>query len=132
MEGLSLWFAEGGSAMYGVAALDGLGAVFLLVAWLVAVIARVRGRTGPLVKALPALVMIGSFLPVLVGGVAYFQSRSLAIEAASHATPALRAALLAKGLAAAQIPLRFGGYSTVLLGSLAVLALMIAPWGDRR
>jgi hypothetical protein len=131
MQGLSSWFAEGGTYMLAVAALDGLGVLLLLVAWLMALWARVRGRTGAMVKAVPALVMIGSFAPVVVGGVAYFQGRAMAIAAAGEAAPTMRKAVIEAGLDAALIPLRFGGYSTVLLGSMAVLALMLAPWADR-
>ena len=128
---MTQWFAHGGPSMVFVAALDALGLLALLIAWLVALVARLRGRTGFMVKAFPALVMLGSFTPVVVGAMGYLQGRSLAIEAASHAAPALRAGMLEAGLEAALIPLRFGGYSTVLLGSLAVLALMIAPWRAR-
>ncbi len=112
--------------------LDVVGLLALMVAWLVALVARLRGRTGFMVKAVPALVMMGAFLPVVVGIMGYFEGRSAAVAAASHAAPALRPELLAHGLDVALIPLRFGGFSTVVLGSLAVLALMIAPWGARK
>ncbi len=132
MAGPAQWFAEGGGTMMVVLLLDVVGLFGLLLAWLVALVARLRGRTGFMVKAVPALVMIGGFLPVIVGAVGYLEGRSAAIQAASHATPAMREQLLAHGLEVALIPLRFGGISTVVLGSLAVLALMIAPWGARR
>jgi hypothetical protein len=107
------WFASGGEMMPIVLLLDVVGLVAVAVAWLLALVARVRGRTGVLVKTFPALVLMGSFLPVLVGAVGYLQLRG----AAGHSALA---------------PLRFGGVSTVLLGGLAVLALVIAPWSARR
>ena len=128
---MAQWFAEGGSSMLIVALLDALGLVALLLAWIMALVARLRGRTGFLVKAFPALVLMGSFLPVVVGAIGYLQGRSATIQAAAHAAPNLREALLAQGHEIALIPLRFGGVSTVVLGSLAVLALMIAPWRAR-
>ncbi len=126
------WFAEGGPMMLAVLALDLVGLLALAVAWLMALVARVRGRTGFLVKAVPALVMMGAFLPMIAGAFGYIQSRSAAIDAASTASPAMQAELLAMGFELAQLPLRFGGISTIILGLLAVLALMIAPWGARR
>jgi len=109
------WFAEGGGMMAIVLLLDVSGLLALLVSWLVALVARLRGRTGFLVKTIPALVMMGAFLPVIVGAVGYLQLRGGA--AGGHA---------------AHIPLQFGGVSTIILGGLAVLALIIAPWGARR
>jgi hypothetical protein len=128
---MAQWFTDGGSYMLGVLALDALGLLALAVSWIVALTGRVRGRTGLMVKGVPALVMLGSFSPVLVGAAGWYQGRSLAIEAASLAAPAARAATLSAGLELALIPLRFGGMSTVVLGSLAVLALAIAPWAGR-
>jgi hypothetical protein len=107
------WFASGGEMMPIVLLLDVVGVLALLLAWLLALVARVRGRTGFFVKVFPALVLMGAFLPVVVGVLGYLQLRGAAG-------------------AAALTPLRFGGISTVVLGSLAVLALMIAPWSARR
>jgi len=126
------WFAEGGSMMAIVLLLDVAGLLALLVSWLVALVARLRGRTGFLVKTIPALVMMGAFLPVIVGAVGYLQGRSAAISAASQASPGARDDLLAMGLEIALIPLQFGGVSTIILGALAVMALMLAPWSARR
>ncbi len=132
MSDLSSSFSQGGSMMAVVLLLDVAGLLALLLSWLVALVARIRGRTGFFVKTIPALVMMGAFLPAIAGLVGYLQGRSAAIAAASHASPAMREELLAHGLDVALIPLQFGGVSTILLGSMAVLALMIAPWSARR
>ncbi len=125
------WFAEGGSTMAVILLLNVVGLLALMVSWLMALVARFRGRTGFLTKTVPALVMMGAFLPVLVGAFGYLSGRSAAVAAVSHAPASERAALLEAGLDLAVIPLHFGGISTVLLGSVAVLALMIAPWSSR-
>ena len=91
MAGVTQWFAEGGVWMYAILLLDLIGLPLVFVAWVVAIVARVKGRTGMLTKAIPALVMLGSVLPVVVGAVGYFQGRALAVEAVAHAAPALRA-----------------------------------------
>ena len=129
---MAQWFAEGGVWMYAILLLDVLGIPLVFVAWIVALVARIRGRTGTLIKAFPALVLIGAILPVAVGVVGYFQGRGMAFDAVSAAAPAMRAELMARGLEIAAIPLRFGGVSTVVLGSLAVLAVMLAPWSSRK
>ncbi len=132
MAGVAQWFAEGGVWMYAILLLDVIGILMVFVAGLVALVARIRGRTGALVKAFPALVLVGAVLPVVVGAVGYFSGRSAALDAASTIKPALRADLLTAGFEIAMIPLRFGGVSTVVLGSLAVVAVMMAPWASRR
>jgi hypothetical protein len=132
MSEVASWFEAGGAWMYAVLLLDVLGLGALALAWAVALYGRIRGRSSLLVRGLPAMVLLGAFLPVVVGAVGAFLARSAALSALGNADPAARGQLLENGLAEAMVPLRFGGGSTVLLGMLAVLALMIAPWRSRQ
>jgi hypothetical protein len=132
MSDLARWFQEGGAGMYAILLLDVLGLFGVGLSWIVALWGRLRGRSSALVRLVPALVMLGAALPALVGAISTFQAHVAVRAAVRFAEPAQRDALLAQGLAEALVPLRFGGGSTVLLGGLAVLALMIAPWGAKR
>lgn len=132
MDQVARSFADGGTWIYAVIALDAIGLGAVLVSWIVALWGRVRGRTSFVVRALPAMVMLGAALPAVVGAVGSFQGRAGVISACANVAPAQRAEMLEAGLQAAMGSLRFGGTSTLILGILAVLALMIAPWQDRR
>ncbi len=131
MAGPGAWFAEGGPFMVPILLLDLAVVLGLLLAWIVALYGRIRGRSGFVIRALPALTLLGAMLPVVLGTVAYLQGRSQVLDAVRQAPSGLRSELLQAGLEAALIPLHFGGVSTVLLGGLAVLAVAIAPWVKR-
>ncbi|MFH1466946.1 MAG: hypothetical protein ABIO70_21365 [Pseudomonadota bacterium] len=132
MDQVARSFADGGTWMYAVIMLDVIGAGAMLVSWIVALWGRFRGRTSFLVRAVPALCMIGAALPAVVGAIGSFEGRAGVVAACANVPPDQRAVMLAAGLQAAMGPLRFGGTSTLVLGTLAVIALMVAPWQDRR
>jgi len=132
MDPVARSFADGGTWMYMLVALDAVGVGAVLLSWIVALWGRLRGRTSFLVRALPALILIGAALPAVVGAVGSFQGRAGVVAACANVPEPQRAAMLEAGLQAAMGSLRFGGTSTLILGTLAIVALMVAPWQDRR
>ena len=132
MQDVVIWFREGGVWMYIILALDVIGLPAVLLATIIALVGRVRGTTSFLRKAFASLVVLGSFLPVIVGLVGWILGRIEVQQAVGGLATAGRAELLARGLQAAAAPFRFGGISTVLLGLGALVALALLPWSARR
>ena len=81
MAGPGAWFAEGGPFMVPILLLDLAVVLGLLLAWIVALYGRIRGRSGFVIRALPALTLLGAMLPVGLGTVAYLQGRSQVLDA---------------------------------------------------
>ena len=104
---------EFGTWMMSILVLDAVGVCAVLLSLGVALVARIRGTSGCMIRAVPVLVMLGAALPSIIGGVGFFVERSAGSEAAAVAA------------------LRLGGISTVLLGIVAVLALIIVPWNSK-
>ena len=105
--------SEIGTWMMSILVLDAVGICAVLLSLGVALVARIRGKSACMIRGFPVIVMLGAALPSIIGGTGFFVESSAGSEAAAVAA------------------LRLGGISTVLLGIVAVLALIIVPWNDK-
>jgi len=127
LESIVAWFQSGGPWMYLVVLSDVVGMPCVALSLLVAATSRVTKKGVLFARVVAWSVVLGALLPMLAGAAGAGAGLYMLEKAASVAAPDMVDELRVRGTQIALIPLKFGGWSSLLFLLPALLSVAIVP-----
>ena len=120
-------FRLGGPWMYVILLADVMLAAVVLGSLCVAVGARLGNKDGRFARIFSVCTALACFIPMGAGALAMAAGYALVHKASQAAAPGMVDVMLNSGHAVAVIPMKFGGFSTLLLLLPVAGAFFLAP-----